>query len=209
MKDLQTLLAESAALHHCLCPRQVLGVRMGMLAGELLELDLPDPEKRLFTFVETDGCGLDGISVATGCSVGRRNMRVLDFGKMAATFVNVVTLEAIRLVPRRESRSRAAHYLPQWADRWQAQLRAYQVMPAEELLAVQPVTLTVSLAKIISQHGLRVNCSICGEEIMNSREEMVNGQPVCRSCAGQSYYTNGPEAPLWQLLHQVPDLALA
>jgi formylmethanofuran dehydrogenase subunit E len=82
-------------------------------------------------------------------------------------------------------------------------------MPVEELLAVQPVTLTVSLAQIISQHGLRVNCSICGEEIMNSREEQVNGQPVCRSCAGQAYYKDRPEASMWQFSRRVPDLTLA
>jgi formylmethanofuran dehydrogenase subunit E len=188
MRDLQKLLAESSARHHALCPRQVLGVRMGLLAGELLDIELPHPDKRLFTFVETDGCGLDGISAATGCSVGRRNMRVSDFGKMAATFVDVVTREALRIVPSRESRIRAGDYMPESSNRWQAQLHAYQIMPAEELFTVTPVTLTISLDKIISRHGLRVLCKLCGEEIMNGREEMVDGRPVCRGCAGQAYY---------------------
>lgn len=208
MKDLPTLLAQSAAQHHCLCPRQVLGVRMGLLAGELLKLELPCPDKRLLTFVETDGCGADGISTATGCSIGRRTMRVLDFGKMAATFVDVETREAVRIVPHPDSRTQAKQYMPEAVDRWQAQLHAYQVMPPEELFTVQPVILTVSLEKIISQHGLRVNCSICGEEIMNAREEMVGGQPVCRGCAGQTYYTIRPEVYTCQLSHPVPEFAL-
>ena len=209
MNDLQTLLAQSAAQHHCLCPRQVLGVRMGLLAGALLKLELPCSDKRLFTFVETDGCGADGISVATGCSIGRRTMRVLDFGKMAATFVDAVTLEAVRILPSPDSRNWARKYMPETVDRWQAQLRAYQIMPAEELFTVQPVTLTVSLERIISQHGLRVNCSSCGEEIMNSREEIVDGKPVCCGCAGQTYYVARPQAYNYRFPYKPPDLALA
>jgi formylmethanofuran dehydrogenase subunit E len=188
MKDLQTLLAESAARHHHLCPRQVLGVRMGLMAGELLDLEMPHPDKRLFTFVETDGCGLDGISVATGCSVGRRTMRVIDFGKMAATFVDVATGESIRIVPSAESRIRAKEYMSESSNRWEAQLYAYQVMPLHYLFTVTPVALTVSLSDIISTHGLRVQCELCGEEIMNAREETVDGKVVCRGCAGQAYY---------------------
>ncbi len=189
MRDLRTLFAESAALHRKLCPRQVLGVRMGVYAGELLDLELPNPDKRLFVFVETDGCGLDGIAVATGCSVGRRNMRVIDFGKMAATFVDVTTRESIRIVPNPESRIRARNYMPDTSNRWEAQLHAYQIMPVEELFTVIPVVLTVSLDEIISTHGLRVHCDLCGEEIMNGREERVNGKTVCRGCAHQAYFS--------------------
>ena len=189
MRDLQTLLAESAALHRHLCPRQVLGVRMGLFAGELLGLELPSLEKRLFVFAETDGCGFDGIAVATGCSVGRRNIRVVDFGKMAATFADRETGKAIRIVPSPESRIRAREYKPEIEDRWEAQLQAYQIMPAEELFTVTPVTLTVSVEKIISKHGLRVNCDVCGEEIMNNREEIVEGKTLCMGCAGQAYYS--------------------
>ena len=189
MRDLETLLAESAAQHNHLCPRQVLGVRMGLLAGELLELELPHPDKRLFTFIETDGCGLDGVATATGCTVGHRNMRVVDFGKMAATFVDVVTREAVRIVPGPESRVRARDYAPGSSNRYRAQLEAYKIMPAEELFTVAPIVLTVSLDEILSRHGMRVSCELCGEEIMNEREEMVDGRTICRGCAGHAYYT--------------------
>jgi formylmethanofuran dehydrogenase subunit E len=99
MPTLEELLTASAALHHHLCPRQVLGVRMGLAAGSWLELTLPQTDKRLLTVVETDGCVIDGLAVATGCRVGRRTMRVLDFGKVAATFVDTVTGRAVRLAP--------------------------------------------------------------------------------------------------------------
>ena len=189
MNDLQSLLKESAKHHHDhLCPRQVLGVRMGMYAAELFQLDLPQSDKRLFAFIETDGCLIDGIVAATGCAVGNRTMRVMDYGKSAATFVDTLTERAIRITPTRESRMRARGYAPAAPDRWHAQLAAYQVMPANELFVAQAVTLTVSLKQIISQHGHRVVCERCGEDIINEREVRVDGEILCRACALGAYY---------------------
>jgi formylmethanofuran dehydrogenase subunit E len=189
MNDLATLLNQSAARHqHHLCPRQVLGVRMGMYAGELFGLDLPQTDKRLFAFVETDGCLTDGIAVATGCWLGRRTMRLVDYGKTAATFVDTQTERAIRIAPSFESRTRAAHYAPDAPDRWHAQLAAYQIMPTDELLTAREVSLTESLAAIISQHGRRVICDKCGEDVINEREVKQDNQVLCRACADKAYY---------------------
>ena len=99
MKLLEDLLNKSAGSHHRLCPRQVLGVRMGLYAGRTLDLQVPRQDKRLHAFMEIDGCAVDGVTVATGCSVGRRTMHILDFGKVAATFVDKDTLKAIRIRP--------------------------------------------------------------------------------------------------------------
>ena len=96
---LNSLLEQSAALHRHLCPRQVLGARMGILAGQLLALELPQTNKRLLRIVETDGCFADGVSVATNCWVGRRTLRIVDFGKTAVTFVDTQTDTAVRLYP--------------------------------------------------------------------------------------------------------------
>ncbi|MBI5301770.1 MAG: TraR/DksA C4-type zinc finger protein [Chloroflexi bacterium] len=190
MQDLRMLFEASAHQHHQhLCPRQVLGVRMGMYAGELLDLELPQDDKRLFAFVETDGCLIDGISSATNCTIGHRTMHVIDYGKTAATFVDTETNRAIRVWPRLESRKRAVRYAPDAPDRWHAQLAAYQVMPANELLSAQQVVLTVSLKAIISKHGLRVVCEQCGEDIINEREVRAEGQILCRACALGAYYS--------------------
>jgi len=167
----------------------VLGVRMGMYVGELFDLDLPQSDKRLFAFVETDGCLIDGIAVATGCTLGHRTMHLIDYGRSAATFVDTLTGHAIRVAPTRESRTRALKYAPDAPDRWHAQLAAYQVMPANELLRAQPVTLNVSLKAIISEHGKRVVCEECGEDIINERHVRVEGQTLCRACALGAYYS--------------------
>ena len=189
MSDLKTLLEHSQALHDHLCPRQVLGVRMGMYAAALLNLALPQSDKRLFTFVETDGCFADGVMAATGCSLGHRTMRLIDYGKAAATFIDTVSERAVRIAPHPLARTRAGHYAPDVDSHWRAQLEAYQFMPFGELLQARDVELTISLKAIISEHGLRVTCAQCGEEIINQRQVEVGGQLLCRSCAGESYWT--------------------
>lgn len=188
MKPLADLLEASAALHRHLCPRQVLGVRMGILAGEVLGLDLPQVGKRLLTIVETDGCTCDGISVTTGCWVGRRTMRIEDYGKVAATFVDTLTGRAVRIAPRVDVRQRAHVCVPEARNKWEEQLLGYQCMPADELLAVQAVQLKTPIRQIVSRAGVKAVCEICGEEIINERESVRGGTTLCQACTGQAYY---------------------
>ncbi|HEX9076627.1 MAG TPA: FmdE family protein [Anaerolineae bacterium] len=189
---LEPLLQACAARHRQLCPRQVLGVRMGRLAGQLLDLTLPQPDKRLLAIVETDGCAADGIAVATGCSVGRRTMRVEDLGKVAATFVDTATGCAMRIVPRLESRALARRYAPEASNRWEAQLLGYQCMGDDLLFTWQRVELVIPLEEVIGHAGVRVICERCQEEIINGREVVDGGVVLCRSCAGQPYYRLPP-----------------
>jgi formylmethanofuran dehydrogenase subunit E len=188
MPALTELLESTAVLHRHLCPRQVLGVRMGMLAGKVLGLELPQKGKRLITIAETDGCVCDGISAATGCTVGHRTLRVEDYGKIAATFVDVKTGQAVRVAPRLDVRERAYVYAPDEPRHYFAQLKAYQVMPDGELLSIAPVRLRTPIEAIVSRAGVRVNCEVCGEEIINQREVEHEGLTLCRACAGTAYY---------------------
>lgn len=186
--ELTGLLTASAALHHHLCPRQVLGVRMGLLAGKLLDLDVPRTDKRLLTIVETDGCAADGVAVATGCWVGRRTLRIEDYGKVAATFVDCETGRAVRIVPAADARALAQRYAPEAIGRWESQLIGYQRMPNELLLTARSVELVVPAATLVSAPGLRATCQQCGEEVINGREIECDGRVLCRACAGESYY---------------------
>ncbi len=188
MPNLDELLEKSAALHRHLCPRQVLGVRMALLGGRELGLEVPQSGKRLVALVETDGCTADGIAVASGCWVGRRTLRVLDFGKVAVTFVDSETGRAVRVAPAPLSRKLAPRYAPEAGSRWEAYLLGYQRMPEEELLVSREVNLSVSLEKLVSKEGYRATCAGCGEEIFNEREVIRAGLVLCRACAGESYY---------------------
>ena len=187
--DLDDLLKASAIHHHKICPRQVLGVRIGLLAGCLLELPLPQPEKRLLAIAETDGCFVDGISVVTGCYVGRRTLRIEDYGKTAVAFIDTLTEQAIRIVPNNNVRELAWEYAPSARNKWEAQLIGYRHIPDELLFHWQQVELMNPVKQIIGQAGKRVSCEICGEEIINQREVMHEGIILCKSCAGGSYFS--------------------
>lgn len=188
MKPLDELLRDSSIHHRRLCPRQVLGARVGMFAASLLTLDLPQSDKRLLTIAETDGCFVDGVSAATGCYVGRRTLRVEDFGKTAATFMDTRTERAVRIAPRLDIRKLSLEYAPEARNFWEAQLLGYQYMPDEDLLDFKWVTLRMSVAALVGQAGVRVNCDACGEEIINRREVIWESKILCRACAGQSYF---------------------
>jgi formylmethanofuran dehydrogenase subunit E len=189
MNLVSELLQLSAARHSQLCPRQVLGVRMAIAGLAALGIHAPVGKPAGLVIVETDGCFVDGIEVATGATIGHRTLRVVDMGKIAATFVDVRTGRAIRLAPQEGVRSLACAFAPGLDERYAAQLVGYQVMPEAELFRVQEVVLEPPLAALMSRPEARVTCSVCGEEIINERELVRDGAILCKSCAGNGYYS--------------------
>ena len=188
MDEIQEYLATSATAHKNLCPRQVLGVRMGRYAARLLGFDPLQIEKRLLVIVETDGCFATGVSTTTRCTIGSRNLRIEDQGKSAATFTDTKLRRSVRITPSADARVLAEQYAPDVPDRWEAMLEGYQRIPDELLFSWQSVELLTSIEAIFSRPGVRTACQVCGEEIMNEREVTRDGQILCRSCAGFSYY---------------------
>ena len=117
-------------------------------------------------------------------------MRVVDFGKVAATFVDTELEKAVRIVPRSDARQKACQYAIEARNKWEAQLLGYQRMPALELLSVQSVQLKMPLESILSRPGKKAICDRCGEEILNEREVILENETICRACAGQAYYSS-------------------
>jgi formylmethanofuran dehydrogenase subunit E len=188
MNSLSELLVRSAANHSHLCPRQILGVRIGLLGLHALGFEQPPINKRLLVITETDGCFADGLATATDCTVGHRTLRVEDYGKTGAVFVDTITGQSLRVAPAPDIRQKAYAYAPGEPQHYAAQMQAYQVMPDEEMFNLKYVSLNISVAEIISRPGMRVNCDACGEEIMNEREIKANGLTLCRACACGGYY---------------------
>jgi formylmethanofuran dehydrogenase subunit E len=186
--DITNLLEKSMQDHDHLCPRQILGVRLGLAGIHALGFNGPPTKKQLLVISETDGCFVDGVSAATGCTVGHRTLRVEDYGKVAATFVDTKTGRTIRVAPRLDLRERAGAFAQNEPRHYYAQTLAYQVMPEEEMFTTQEVTLNSRIEQIISRPGVRVHCDVCGEEIMNEREIFYNGLTLCRACAEGGYY---------------------
>jgi formylmethanofuran dehydrogenase subunit E len=194
MKTLEQYLALAAQNHGHLCPGQVLGVRMAMLG--LRELGIEEPAKqakRLLTFVEIDRCATDAVSLVTGCRLGRRSLKYFDYGKVAATFLDLETNRAVRVVACDDSRQRAKELFGHGAsgevsNPYKQQLEAYKVMEDAELFTLQEVRVTVKPEDLPGGPHSRVVCERCGEGVNNHRERVVEGRTLCRSCAGESYY---------------------
>lgn len=186
--DITYLLNKSMQDHDHLCPRQILGVRIGLTGMKTLGFDRPPTKKRVLVISETDGCFVDGVIAATGCTVGHRTLRVKDYGRVAVTFVDTKTGRAVRVAPRLDIRERASAFVPEESRHYFAQMRAYQFMPDEEMFTVQEVVLNTPVEQILSRPGVRVNCDVCGEEIMNEREVHQHGLTLCQPCAHGGYY---------------------
>lgn len=199
MRSLEDILQESALRHRHLCPRQVLGARMALYAAELLGLELPRDDKRLLVTAETDGCTVDGLIAATHCRAGSRTLRILDFGKVAATFTDTKSGTSLRVVPQHRIRSVSQDYAPTAKNKWEAMLAGYKIMPMSELFDVQAVQLKDPLSQIISGAGRKAVCDDCGEEIINGREVMKDEIILCRACAGDGYYQFQLATGLFQL----------
>ena len=202
MRPLDDLLALSSRDHSHLCPRQILGVRMGLAGLSALGFDTPPDKKRLLVIAETDGCFVDGISAATNCTVGHRTLRVEDYGKTAATFVDTQTGQALRVAPALDIRQRACVYATNEPRHYFAQMQAYRVMPDDVMFTVTSVALNTPIEAILSRPGVRVNCDVCGEEIMNEREVKQNGLTLCKACAHDGYYRVGQIANLSYIIQR-------
>ncbi len=190
-KTFDELLASSVAAHGHLCPGQVVGVRMAMLGGRLIGLEVPcdGPDiKKLIVFVEMDRCTADAVAHTTGARLGRRSLKYKDFGIMAATFVNLETGSAFRVVSTEEARELCAVYAPEVAGKREQQLTAYKRMPDSVLFRVQEVAVELSEFDLPGPTRKKVACAECGQVVRDDREVIVDGKPLCRPCAGQAYF---------------------
>jgi formylmethanofuran dehydrogenase subunit E len=139
MQSIEELLDRSASLHGHLCPGQVLGVRMAMLGCELVGIEEPNETRDLMVYVEIDRCATDAIQAVTACKLGKRTLKYKDYGKLAATFLNLASGVAYRVAARDDSREAARRYAPEGSDKKTAQLCAYEAMPLHQLFNVVPV----------------------------------------------------------------------
>ena len=191
MDDVNTLLEGSARAHGHMCPGQVIGVRMAMLGCRLIGLDTPRqlPQiKKLIVYVEIDRCATDAIAYVTGVKLGRRSLKFVDNGIMAATFVNLDSGRAFRIVSTESSRDLAHVYAPGIADVRRQQLEAYMNMPDDVLFTVMPVEVDVPVHDMPGPSRFKVRCDACGAMVRDKKEILVGDRVLCRPCAVGTYY---------------------
>jgi formylmethanofuran dehydrogenase subunit E len=195
MLSLDEYLLEAEIAHGHLCAGQVLGVRLAMLGLEKLGIEDPrgKDRKRLVTFVEIDRCATDAIAVVTGCRLGKRALKFRDWGKMAATFVDlgvkdVTTGKAIRIAAKESSKALARSMHPEIESKNQQQMLAYREMSEDDLFTKQWVKVELPAEEFPGYKGERIVCAECGEGINFRREVLRDGCVLCKACAGGRYY---------------------
>jgi formylmethanofuran dehydrogenase subunit E len=196
MAPFEELLEASVKAHGHLCPGQVVGVRMALLGLRLLGFGAPPalPElKRLIVFVEMDRCTGDAVAHTTGVKLGRRSLKFMDYGIMAATFVDLMTGKAFRVVSTEESRDLAALYAPWETEKRRQQLHAYKIMPDAVMFLVQEVQVDLTEFDLPGPTRRKVACVRCGQVVRDRREVLRDGRPYCRPCAQGAYFREARE----------------
>ena len=183
MRNLDELLNEASALHGHHCAGQILGVRMAMVGCREIGIEEPKGCKKLIVYAEIDRCATDAVQAVTGCSLGKRSLKFLDYGKMAVTFVNTETRQAVRVLAKDDARNLVPLYVQDAANSRDAQKQAYRIMPEAALFAVKPVTVDVSAQEMPGYRGKRAQCAECGEGINFNREVELAGRTLCIPCS--------------------------
>ncbi|MBA2849661.1 formylmethanofuran dehydrogenase [Thermosulfuriphilus ammonigenes] len=189
-EEFERLLAESVKTHGHLCPGQVLGVRLAMLGLKLIGIQDPKgaDRKKFLVYVEIDRCATDAIQSVTGCTLGKRSLKFVDYGIMAATFVNLETNRAFRIVAREEARKLADGLFPEIDDRYRRQLEAYKALSDDDLFQVEEVKVDINDFDLPGRPRRRVRCQVCGNWVQDGRDIQQAGQILCRACAFGGYF---------------------
>lgn len=192
MDAFDELLKQAEIAHGHLCAGQILGVRMAMLGCARLGIQEPrgKDRKRLITYVEIDRCATDAIGVVTGCRLGKRALKFRDWGKMAATFVDLQSDRAIRISAKESSKTLAREMYPEVENKNQQQMRAYREMIDSDLFDEQWVRVVIEPKEFPGFKGERIACDLCGEGINYDRFVRRDGKTLCLSCASpeERYY---------------------
>jgi formylmethanofuran dehydrogenase subunit E len=206
MRTFEELLASSAKAHGHLCPGQAVGVRMAMLGCRLIGLHEPTEHsqiKKLLVYVEMDRCAADAVAHVTGAKLGRRSLKFTDYGIMAATFVNLETGAAFRVISTEDARDLVAHYAPGVRGKAAQQLEAYQRMPDSVLFRVQKVRVPVEDSDLPGPTRYKAVCSRCGQVVRDSREVVAAGEILCKPCAQGAYFQDAREIT-WPEMNWTP-----
>jgi len=185
MESLEALLEKAEVVHGHMCAGQILGVRMALLGLKTLGIDDPvgAGRKRLVTFVEIDRCATDAIGLVTGCRLGKRTLKFRDWGKMAATFVDLSAEAGVRVVALENSRDLARQLHPEIESKSRQQMLGYRELDDAQLFRVEDVRVQVDPAELPGYKADRVVCARCGEGINFGRFEKLGDQVLCFSCA--------------------------
>jgi len=191
MESIDLLLKECERLHGHMCAGQLLGTRMALLGCKMIGIDDPRgaDRKKLIVWVEIDRCMADAVSAVTGVRLGKRSLKYLDYGKVAATFLNTENERAVRIVALESARTLADERYPEIENKRQRQFQAYSDATDDDLFKTELVSIKLRDLDAPGSPRSRVTCVVCGEGVNDGREVVdANGDALCRGCHSGTYY---------------------
>lgn len=192
MESIDLLLKECERLHGHMCAGQLLGTRMALLGCKTIGIDDPRgaDRRKLIVWVEIDRCMADAVSAVTGVRLGKRSLKYVDYGKVAATFLNTENERAVRIVALESARTLADERYPEIENKRQRQFKAYSDAADDELFKTEIVSIQLRDLDAPGSPRSRVTCVVCGEGVNDGREVVdANGDALCRGCHGGTYYS--------------------
>lgn len=181
-KDYDEQLARAADFHGHLCGGIAIGTKLAMYGLELLGMPLNERHKNLIVFLEIDRCMSDAVQSVTGCSMGKRTLKQMYYGKFAATFYNQDTGEALRIADADANKKSKRD------ESKEEMIERFRKTPLEELFKVEKVKIELGPGDMPGKPYTSAFCSVCGEKVSDGRHKLIGGKPVCKSCAEGSYY---------------------
>jgi formylmethanofuran dehydrogenase subunit E len=179
MDDFELYLKKAGDYHGHVCAGIALGTKMTLAAMKVLGMNPGVKNKNLIVYAEIDRCMTDAVQVITGCSLGHRSLKYVDYGKFAATFVNLETGKALRASIKESFKSDGPI---------EEVSRIISRTPDNEMVILQEVKIDISETDLPGSPKKRAYCSICGERVMDGRDVTRNGRVMCRGCANGKYY---------------------
>ncbi len=170
-------LKKAEEFHGHICTGIIFGVRIARLGLNYLGINDPKHNKDFIAIVEADRCVADAVQSVTGCSLGKRRLKWFDYGKMAATFVDMNTNEGVRIITAARPMVEVGDLVDFWSR-----------IPDEELFKLEPVKVNLKPEDLPGKPSRRVKCQGCGEMVMDGREVSLDGKDLCHACAFGAYY---------------------
>ena len=181
MNELQVYLRKAEEYHGHICSGQILGIRMALLGLKSLEMRAGGDLRDLMIFLESDRCVADAAYVVTGTTVGRRRMKMHNYGKTAMSFLDLKSGKAYRIAVATSDR-------PPHHGSKEEQLAFWEGYADEDIFTCQEVSIPLPDSELPGPPVSVIACPGCGEDVLDGREVMRDGTAYCRACAGEAYY---------------------
>lgn len=179
--------------HGHACPGLSIGYRVAELAADRFRDRSVDEE--LVAVAENKSCAVDAIQAINGCTCGKGNLIIKEYGKHVYTYFKRGDKKALRIslkpdaLPQDEKHttlfakikegSASPEEIQEFRNSHDAKSQRILEMPEEELFWIKEVEIEPPEKAIVYPTLI---CSNCGEGFMEPLGRIKNGKIVCIPC---------------------------